>query len=102
MPLIKSGGKEAVGKNISELKSSGRPHKQAVAIALDTQRKAKGYNKGGAVEPSAGQAFENNLAETLANPTGRTGMNKGGAAEKPESAKPQPPAHGGWKRWGQK
>jgi hypothetical protein len=51
MPLIKSGSDKAVGKNISELKASGRPHKQAVAIALDTQRRAKGYEKGGAIEP---------------------------------------------------
>ena len=42
MPLDKSGSKTAVGKNISELKATGRPQKQAVAIAMDTQRKAKG------------------------------------------------------------
>jgi hypothetical protein len=42
MPLIKSGSDKAVGKNIGELKASGRPQKQAIAIALDNQRRAKG------------------------------------------------------------
>jgi hypothetical protein len=40
MPLDKSGSKEAVGTNIGELTASGRPRKQAIAIALDVQRKA--------------------------------------------------------------
>ena len=39
MPLLK--GKKNIGKNIKELQSSGRPHKQAVAIALDVARKRK-------------------------------------------------------------
>jgi hypothetical protein len=42
MPLIKSGSDKAVGKNIRELKDSGRPQNQAVAIALDNQRRAGG------------------------------------------------------------
>ena len=42
MPLIKSKSKEAVGKNIKREEEAGRPVKQAVAIALDTQRRAKG------------------------------------------------------------
>jgi hypothetical protein len=42
MPLDKSGSKASVGKNIKELKESGRPQKQAVAIAMDTKRRAKG------------------------------------------------------------
>lgn len=41
MPLIKSGSDEAVGKNIQIEKVHGKPHKQAVAIALETQRRAK-------------------------------------------------------------
>lgn len=32
MPLLS--GKANIGKNIRELKSTGRPHKQALAIAL--------------------------------------------------------------------
>ncbi len=42
MPMDQSGSKEAVGKNISELESTGRPAKQSIAIALSVQRKAKG------------------------------------------------------------
>jgi len=42
MPLNKSGSKKAVGANISELVRSGRPQKQAIAIALDVQRRAGG------------------------------------------------------------
>lgn len=34
MPL--KPGKKNIGKNIQELERSGRPHRQAVAIALDT------------------------------------------------------------------
>ena len=42
MPLDKSGGKAAIGSNIRELRAAGYPHKQRVAIALDTQRRAGG------------------------------------------------------------
>lgn len=42
MPLIKSKSKEAVGKNISREVSAGRPRDQAIAIALETQRRAGG------------------------------------------------------------
>jgi hypothetical protein len=41
MPLSKSGGKKAREKNIKELISAGHDPKQAVAIAYDTQRKAR-------------------------------------------------------------
>ena len=40
MPLIKGKTKQAISANISELVKSGRKQKQAVAIALDTARKA--------------------------------------------------------------
>ena len=39
MPLIKSGSKKSVAENIRREIKSGRPQKQAVAIALSTQRK---------------------------------------------------------------
>ena len=39
MPLVKSGGKAAVSKNIRTEMAHGKPQKQAVAIALSTQRK---------------------------------------------------------------
>jgi hypothetical protein len=42
MPLKKSASKAAVGQNIKAEIKAGRPQKQAVAIALDVQRRAKG------------------------------------------------------------
>jgi hypothetical protein len=45
MPLIKSKSKKAVSENIRREVKSGRPQKQAVAIALETQRKAKKKSK---------------------------------------------------------
>ena len=42
MPLIKSASKAAVGENIKREEAAGKPHKQAVAIALETQRRAGG------------------------------------------------------------
>lgn len=62
---------------------------QSVGKEFNDADKAKGYNKGGAVAPSGEQMFENNLAEVVANPTGPTGLNKGGGVRN-------------WKRWGQK
>lgn len=44
MPLLKSGSKAAVGKNIKAEIFAGKPQKQAVAIALNTQKKGKMKN----------------------------------------------------------
>ena len=41
MPLIKSKSDKAVEKNIKEELKSGKPQKQAVAIALSVQRQAQ-------------------------------------------------------------
>ncbi|WP_286882104.1 MULTISPECIES: hypothetical protein [unclassified Cupriavidus] len=41
MPLDKSGSKASVGKNIKTEEAAGKPRKQAIAIALNTQREAK-------------------------------------------------------------
>lgn len=41
MPLKKSSSKAAVSTNIKREMAAGRPQKQAVAIALSTQRAAK-------------------------------------------------------------
>jgi hypothetical protein len=56
MPLIKSGSRKAIGKNISELKDSGRPHDQAVAAALRNAREygAKFAKGGAANRPHSG------------------------------------------------
>ena len=40
MPLIKSKTKKAVAKNIRTEIKAGKPQKQAVAIALDVQRRS--------------------------------------------------------------
>jgi len=40
MPLIKSRSKKAVGQNIKTEMAAGKPRKQAIAIALNTQRRA--------------------------------------------------------------
>lgn len=40
MPLKKSKSKSAVGENIKTEMKAGKPQKQAVAIALNTARKA--------------------------------------------------------------
>ena len=46
MPLDKSGSAESVGKNIKKEMKAGKPKKQAVAIALNTEREyAKGDRK---------------------------------------------------------
>lgn len=41
MPLKKSASKTVVGDNIKAEMAAGKPQRQAVAIALDVQRKAK-------------------------------------------------------------
>jgi hypothetical protein len=41
MPLAAGKSKETVSKNISELRHSGRPQEQAVAIAMKTAGKSK-------------------------------------------------------------
>jgi hypothetical protein len=40
MPLDKSGSKASIGANIKTEEEAGKPKKQAVAIALDTARRA--------------------------------------------------------------
>jgi len=45
MPLKKGKGKKTVASNIRELMHSGRPQKQAVAIAMSVAKKSKKKRK---------------------------------------------------------
>jgi hypothetical protein len=40
MPLVKGKSKKAISENISELRHSGRPEKQSIAIALSEARRS--------------------------------------------------------------
>lgn len=46
MPLLKGSSKEIISSNIAELRRSGRPEKQAVAIAYAEARRSKGKKHG--------------------------------------------------------
>jgi hypothetical protein len=41
MPLLKGSSKETISKNISELKYSGYPQKQSIAIAMENARRSR-------------------------------------------------------------
>jgi len=45
MPLIKGSSKSVINQNISELRHSGYPEKQAIAIAMDKAGKRKPKKK---------------------------------------------------------
>jgi hypothetical protein len=87
MPLEKGSGKETVSRNIRELKSTGRPQKQAVAIALSTARKsgAKRYQDGGPIAPNQ-QMQQALMARQLATPRPAP------APAPAQRSMPQPPA----------
>lgn len=45
MPLMKGNSKKTISKNIAELRRSGRPTKQAVAIAYSEARRTSSKKK---------------------------------------------------------
>lgn len=45
MPLMKGSSKEVISQNIRELRNSGRPEKQAIAIAFSVAGKSKDKKK---------------------------------------------------------
>lgn len=51
MPLIKSGSREAIGTNISEMVKAGHPQNQAVAAAMRNARKYGAHMAGGGSPP---------------------------------------------------
>lgn len=52
MPLDKGTSKKAVGKNIKTEMAAGKPQKQAVAIALETQRRGRRSSDSGFISKS--------------------------------------------------
>ena len=58
MPLDKSGSAQSVGKNIKAEMKAGKPKKQAVAIALSTQREAAKGKRKKALEESYAKYME--------------------------------------------
>src|SRR5882724_11881760 len=51
MPLIKSGSREAVGKNISEMVAAGHPRDQAIAASLRNAREYGAHMASGGQPP---------------------------------------------------
>lgn len=45
MPIIKGSSKETISKNISELRHSGKPEKQSIAIAMKEAGKSNKKKK---------------------------------------------------------
>lgn len=57
MPLKTSSSKAAIKQNIKTLKREGKPHKQAVAIALDVAERSKKMNAGGEIRSMEAKTY---------------------------------------------
>ena len=57
MPLNKSGSKKSVGQNIKTEMAAGMPQKQAVAVALSTQDRARRARCGKFGTPKPGEKY---------------------------------------------
>jgi hypothetical protein len=60
MPLVKSGSAESVGKNIKTEITAGKPKKQAIAIALNTQREYARGDRKASLEDAYAKYIEEN------------------------------------------
>jgi len=68
MPLDKSKSKKAIGNNIETEQKAGKPHDQAVAIALHTAHpNEKGYAEGGLVQEEKPDAFYEQVGQETSN-----------------------------------
>ena len=77
MPLVKSASKSAFRKNIAAEIKSGRPQKQAAAIAYAVQRAVKGKPKAGGDMKYTQPMPTPKPKKPVGNMMGRTTMKKG-------------------------
>lgn len=84
MPLVKSGSRAAVGENIRREQAAGKPHKQAIAIALDVQRRSMAI--GG--QPPATPWFVRQEARQAFHPGGFLSGTGGGRADTVKTSVP--------------
>src|SRR5512143_3073026 len=77
MPLIKSGSKPAISKNIREMIHAGHPRDQAIAAALNTARRygkraaggrVKRYDDGGPTDEDKARAIDIHPVRPVAAP----------------------------------
>ena len=70
MPLIKSSSPKAIGENIRTEQAAGRPHRQAVAIALATAQSSKGNIKHNTAHHITGRRSMSNVGSKTPVPGG--------------------------------